>query len=184
MDLNTLTKAGNSSLLKPHFKGILFSDSSSTRKIPNGSMGDFYFINTNHFKGEHWFTLIRAVDMWLLCDSSGFTPHLVYKHITSRLSLPFTIDRKELQQSTSLLCGEFALMAAILMIKLLNTSIKKLTYSTYPCNFYSSNILKYSKIKKCTPDKFVYGYIYSSMKHELHIKPEQKGDVLAWLCQQ
>lgn len=146
MDLKTLQKAGNSPLLKRHFKGILFSDSPS-KKIADGEISDFYFINTDHYRGEHWFTLIRGVDMWIICDCSDLTPFSKYKTIICKLSLPCIIDRKELQQFTSLLCGEFALTAVILFKKLLNSFPNILTYRNYPHNFYSNNIIKYSKKK-------------------------------------
>ena len=181
MDLKTLEKAGKSAILKKHFRGIIFSNSTSKKNIPNGVISDFYFINTDHFQGEHWFTIIRAVDMWVICDCSELTPFTMYKNIICRLTLPVIIDRKELQQTTSLLCGEFALMAAILLVKLLNSRINILTYTTYPQNFYSNSIMKYSKKTKCNPDKLVYIYIYTEMKRELHINPERKIDVLQWL---
>lgn len=179
MDLKTIHKACTSSALKKHFLGILFSDKISI-KIKNGNVADFYIVNTNHLSGEHWYTIIRGSNMWVIFDSTEFTPNEEYENVINSTKLPCIIDRGKIQSDSSLLCGEFALMATLLMTNIF-TNFENLNYSSYPVNYYSKSIKKYVKLKGKSCNDFVYKYIYNDMKLNLHIKPECKNEVVEWL---
>ena len=117
MDMVTLETASRQKYFKKKFKGVLFSDETRKRSISNSAIGDFFIVNTNHVKGIHWYSLVRGGDMWVIFDSSEETPLSAYKNIIDRLSLPVIIDRANLQSVDSLLCGEYALCAVVMMGK-------------------------------------------------------------------
>ena len=181
MDMVTLETASRQKYFKKKFKGVLFSDETRKRSISNYAIGDFFIVNTNHVKGIHWYSLVRGGDMWVIFDSSEETALSAYKNIIDRLSLPVIIDRANLQSADSLLCGEYALCSVVMMGKTFLKMGKKINHFNYPKNYYSKRIAAYVRSKNISSDKFVFNFIYKTMKHFLHITPEKKSDVEQWL---
>jgi hypothetical protein len=181
MDLNNILKVCHSKLLKNHFKGILFCNIRKNNTIES-TLGDFYIVNTDgKYGGEHWFVIIRGFDMWILYDCSMLTPTYLYNSIISTLDAPCIIDRKNIEGVNSLLCGEFAITAAIQMTKIIIENGNTLNLKNYPKNFYSDILLKYVDSIKLSPDQFVYNYVYHKLKKIINILPERKKDVMRWL---
>ena len=180
--MHTLIKAAKCEILKGYFKGILFCNTHENNPIKKGKIGDFHVINTDGVeRGEHWFTIVRGSNMWILLDCSVLTPISKYNSIKSRLNIPLIIDRNQIEGFNSLLCGEFSLMAAIQMTRVLREH-PELNYLTYPKNFYSTNVSKYvGGMKTSDADAFVFKYIYTTLAPVLNIRPEKVVEVKKWL---
>ena len=182
MDSKSILKACKSEILKSNFKGFLFCNKRTNEQIGNHNIGDFYIVNTDgKYGGQHWFCIVRGYDMWIIYDCTMMTPEFMYESIISRLKMPCIIDRKQLEGINSLLCGEFSIVAAGQMSKILIRFGNTLTLENYPKDFYSKNLLKYANSLKISPDAFVFDYVYHKLKKVIDIHPESKKDVLYWL---
>ena len=182
MDSKSILKVCNSVLLKPYFKGILFCNRSTSSRIRNHNIEDFYIVNTDGKNGgEHWFCILRGYDMWILYDCTTMTPEYKYESIISRLKMACIIDRKDIEGLNSLLCGEFSIAAVVQMSKIVIKYGDSLKLKNYPKNFYSKNLLKYVATLKISADAYVFDYVYHKLKQSLNIHPERRKDVLRWL---
>ena len=130
------------------------------------SIGDFFIVNTDSkHGGAHWFTLMKGYDMWLIFDCTDLTSLHIYRHILSKSTYPCIIDRLKIEGTYSLLCGEFAIMAASLMSRILSEFGSCLKFQNYPNLFYSKHIVMYINSFHESADRFVFQYVYKYILH-------------------
>ena len=182
MDISTIREACRQNYFKKRYKGEPFYDRPSKPDFHKLNIGDFFIVNTDsEHGGAHWFTLMKGSDMWLIFDCSDSTPLYIYKHILSKSGHPYIVDRMKLEGTYSLLCGEFAIMAASLMTNILTEFGNRLNFKNYPNLFYSKHIIRYINSFHESADKFAFQYVYKSMKKQFCIHPEREKEVKSWL---